>query len=266
MAFLCKDPLVTHLKPYGYCTLYPPRASANPLDLLVKSGDVLEPWGNVSLFDSDKPLPAIMQDTTISGLTGEVTASHDLSVGLTILSTLIGVVGGGNLGLKAAYKSAKTLQFQYGGIQSWYAVSADIDGYLSAAKLDRSLNTTVEYATDDDLYVLCRVLKANKITVTALREDQSAIECEVPIIQQAVGGSIAVSADSNRSATITYEGAIHVGFGFQALQIDHRKKDDEVVFHLKQVKPGSVVGRGLSVETGTKYIILDPPETAIRIG
>ena len=79
-------------------------------------------------------------------------------------------------------------------------------------------------------------MKAKKFTVTAEKSNGTGVELEVPVIQQAVGGSVKVSADSERSSKITYEGPVALTFGFQAFEVGVAGG----VLSLVSAKPGAV--------------------------
>jgi len=260
---ICKDPIPDHLKNYGYCTLYPPRASAMPLDLLLRKKKVLHDWGNLQIFQSSLPLPHTQKDITATTFVGTLKSSYTFSVGLTVLGSLIKVAGGKDLGLKAIYEKANILEFQYKGIQAWFVSPTEIDRYLNSSKLEDGYDSSRKYLKDDNLYILSRVVKANKIVVTAKRGDKTNIELDVPVIQEAVGGEIKVSVDTEQTSEITYEAIAPLCFGFQALQIDYDDDNGKFVYMLKPVIAGDVMALGAVEGQEPEYVTLKPSESIV---
>jgi hypothetical protein len=78
---------------------------------------------------------------------------------------------------------------------------------------------TLEKLLDDEIYVVTSVLKTNKIVVNAQGEGGQSAQVDVPVIQQVVGGNLKVDAQSSTDSKVTFEGAVPIAFGLQAVQI-----------------------------------------------
>ncbi len=96
------DPLLTYLKSFGYSVIRLPRTDIQPLQVLVREetrltrlGDlatILRPRGQIAL-------PRLKENVAAAGISGERTRDLSIGVGLSILGSVIGAMGGSNLGL-----------------------------------------------------------------------------------------------------------------------------------------------------------------------
>jgi hypothetical protein len=50
------------------------------------------------------------------------------------------------------------------------------------------------------------------------------VSVDVPVIQQAVGGTVTVGGSSATDARVTYEGRVPLVFGFQAVRLFYEKR------------------------------------------
>ena len=230
---LCKDPLVTHLKKLGLNVVYPPRSSLNPLELMLKQDRKLRRWGETAeAFRSNQKVPQIKSRETVSTIQGEIEATHDLGIGISLLTTIIGQAGAKAIGLKASYKNAKKLMFSYEGVSSDYCDPLAVDKFLNAGALDQSAVSTQEYLESDSLYVVTEVYKSNKLSVTALDDNGSSFEVQVPEIQPLAEANVSIKSDASRQHSLTYEGDTAVTFGIRAMKIDYVSKKGKVFYRL----------------------------------
>jgi hypothetical protein len=89
------------------------------------------------------------------------------------------------------------------------------------------------------------VIKTKKIVVAAHGDGGAAVKVEVPVIQQAVGGSINVDSAAGGESQIAFDGAVPVAFAFQAVQLVF---DDSGEFLTTQQLPaGEAAARALPV-------------------
>lgn len=238
---ICKDPLLTHLKTLGMNVVYPPRSNLMPLELMLRKGKKLSRWGETSeAFLSERQLPDVKANTTVNSIEGHATASHDLSVGLSILTTIFGQMGA-KIGLKASYKSAKKLKFVYEGVTSNSCDPLQIDKCINSGTLDDNAVSTADYLKSDSLYVVSEVFQSNKIRVEAQDENGASIEVDVPEIQQVGSANIKVNVSANDKGVLVYEGDTPVTFGIRAYQIDYVNAK----FKLKQAS-SSIGARNLN--------------------
>ena len=63
------------------------------------------------------------------------------------------------------------------------------------------------------------VLKTKKIVVAAQGENGAEVKVDVPVIQQAVGGTVNVDTASGMDSKVAFEGKVPVAFAFQAVQL-----------------------------------------------
>ncbi|HEY5894240.1 MAG TPA: hypothetical protein VIT91_13525 [Chthoniobacterales bacterium] len=237
----CNDPSIKHLKQFGYNVFRLPRADAAPLELLTKSGSDLTRLGHiVDVFDTDGgALPGIKIGTPGIGISGKETGQLDLGLGLNFLGAIIGAFGG-NLGIKALYRQARSIVFTYEAVEEESVSPASLDAFLVNARVRNDVRTISGLLDSDDVYVFTSVLKTKRIGVEAFASDGVALKLDVPIAQTGVGGQVEVATDRNRESRLIYEGKISLAFGFQAVRLFY----DQGQYQLfKIVAPGAVATR-----------------------
>ncbi len=110
------DQSITFLKTFGYSVFRVPRPSAQPLELLHRNGKDLTRLGSILdlLTGGAVPLPTVHRDDRPGvDIEGTESSKINVSIGLSILGAFIGALGGGNLGLTAGFKRAKTVTFKF---------------------------------------------------------------------------------------------------------------------------------------------------------
>src|SRR5690606_40090951 len=79
------------------------------------------------------PLPRVKENAAAANVSGERTRDLSLGVGLTILGSVIGAMGGSRLGLDVGYRNAKTIAFEFTDVLEDRVDLADVDQYLTDA-------------------------------------------------------------------------------------------------------------------------------------
>ena len=113
------DQSLTFLRQYGFSVFRFPRASAQPLELLHRNGKDLTRLGVLpDLIDRGTAAPLKIRREASPGIDieGKETSRVNVAIGLSILGSFIGALGGGKLGVDAAFKNARTVTFQYAGV------------------------------------------------------------------------------------------------------------------------------------------------------
>jgi hypothetical protein len=94
---------------------------------------------------------------------------------------------------------------------------------------------------DDKIYVVTSVLKSNKISVSAKDASKQSIDLDLPVVQEAIGFNVKVAGAQGRAGLVTFEGAVPLAFGFQAVQLIF---DKGIYRSMKLVETGKVVAEG----------------------
>jgi uncharacterized protein (UPF0297 family) len=219
---LCTDPFVAYLKSYGYNVVRLPRANLKPLEVLSRQGknlgrlgdltDVMNPGGNVTF-------PAISLDNRSSNISGQRTSDMSIGLGLNILGTIIGAIGGSTLGLDAKYKQAKTVQFEFQDVYEDNIKITELDKFLSDSDINPFSQHVGRLLEADELYITNSMIKSAKFTVEAKKSDGLSLDLSIPEIQQLVGGKVTVSGNADVTSKVTYESPVPLVFGFQAVQL-----------------------------------------------
>ena len=114
----------------------------------------------------------------------------NVNIGLSILGAFIGALGGSNLGLQSAFNRAKSITFKYAGVREDSIDALLLEEFVRAGAINQHIPPgTVDKLIDDEIYVITPILKTNKIVVAAKGEADSSVQLDVPVIQQAVGGT-----------------------------------------------------------------------------
>src|SRR5215475_2654128 len=136
------DPFLNLLKSISYLPLRLPRADVQPLQLLSIDGKELAVLGQ--LVDAMKPgpnavLPPIANDIQTAGqISGTRSATVKLSIGLNLLSGIIGALTGRNLDVSAAYQRASTLTFEFDDVTVNNVSVILLDKFLNSTDIDPS--------------------------------------------------------------------------------------------------------------------------------
>ena len=217
------DQSITFLRSHGYSVFRFPRASAQPLELMHRDGKDLTRLGMVSdLVTAGATAPPDVRRDTSPGIDidGKETSKVNIAIGLSILGSFIGALGGGKLGLDGAFNKARTVTFEYTGVREDAVDVLAIEKFVKAGRISSDIPSgTLEKLLDDEVYVVASVLKTKKILVSAQGDGGSAVKVDVPIIRQAVGANLSVDTAGTQESRVAFEGAVPVAFAFQAVQL-----------------------------------------------
>jgi hypothetical protein len=239
---------ITFLKRFGYSVFRVPRMTAQPLEVLHRSGKDLTRLGSVTdLITGVTPPPIHRDDHPGVDIEGTETGKVNVNVGVNILGSFIGALGGGNLGLQTAFNRAKSVTFKYAGVKEDSIDVHLLEQFVTTGEINRNLPSgTVDKLIDDEVYVITSTLKTNKIIVSAQGEAGASVQLDAPVIQQAVGGNVKVGTEGAITSTVAFEGAIPIPFAFQAVQLQF---DDSGEFlTTEQLVAGDAAARGVRGE------------------
>jgi len=218
----CKDPFLTYLKQFGYNAIRLPKADVKPLQVLARDGKDLNRLGEVnSLLVAGKsiPLPTLRENTLAANISGQRTGNLSVGVGLSILGSVLGAMGGSKLGLDSKYQHAKTTSFEFQDVYEDKIEIIELDKYLGNADVNPFSRYVAELLEADELFVTTATIKSTKFTIEAKKSDGAALELAIPEIQGIVGGNVKVSGSASVASTICYESSIPLAFGFQAVRL-----------------------------------------------
>jgi hypothetical protein len=252
----CNDPFITYLKTFGYNTIRLPKADFRPLQLLARQGKDLDRLGDLATVlqtGNNIPLPPISTDVRAANISGQRTSDLSIGLGLSILGSVLGAMGGSKLGLDVAYKQARSVAFEFQDVLEDRIEVAKLDQFLADADVNPFSRHVAQLLEADDLYVTTAAIKSTKFTVAAKQSNGAALEVSVPVIQEIVGGNVKVSGQSEVTSQITYEGAIPLVFGFQAVQLFY---DQGQYSRFKPLPTGGIAARDLAQvpNDGSQYL------------
>ena len=218
----CNDPFVNALKRSGYNMVRLPKADIKPLQLLYKNGDDLERLGAVTkLLTAGEAIqvPSISLDTRAANISGTRSGELKIGVGLSLLGTVLGAMGGSKLGVETQYKAAKTAAFEFNDVLEDRVEVVDLDQYLGDADINPASVFVSKLLEADKLFITTAVIKSSKFTFDAKDSKGVGVQVDVPAIQGLVSGNVKVGTESSSTTKLTYEGSTPLVFGFQAIQL-----------------------------------------------
>jgi hypothetical protein len=242
------DQSITFLKTCGYSVVRTPKASIQPLQLFHRQGKDLHPLGHVLelVNPGSVPVPAVNvgSQPTIS-IEGQESSKVHISIGLTILGGVIRAFGGSDVGMNAAFHSAKTVSFEYADVLEDSVSRLLLEQFLNRAEIKpENSRGIVEKLIDDEVYLVTATLKTKKFIVKTQNKSGDDVGVNVPVIANAVGGTVAVKPENPFSSKTSYEGPIPLVFGLQAVQLVF---DDTMQFlSTEQLVAGDAAARSLT--------------------
>lgn len=194
------------LKPFGYGTLALPKASTQPLLMLAKNGSRLSPIGPLvaTLTPGAIALPTISQGP-VASITGARSKSLNAGLALDVLGAAIGALAGSSLGLKAAYKNASTVEFEFGEINEKRVNFNELDSYCRGARVSPAIGPALEdMLEEDEVYVITATIETRTISVTGKKSDGTDLGLDVPVVQQLVGAKVSVGSTNASNSVLSY--------------------------------------------------------------
>jgi len=218
----CGDPYVKSLRSLGYNVIRLPKADVRPLQLLAKKGGNLErigELGTVLVAGSTIKLPVLSENVAAANVSGQRTAEIGVGLGLSLLGTIIGAMGGSKIGLDVAYKNTKSVTFEFTDVLSDSVQIAQLDQYLTDADLSPFSKHVGALLEADEIYVTTATIKSTQITVDGKSSSGTTVGVDVPAVQQLVGANVKVTSSGTGTSKLTYKGTIPLVFGFQAVRL-----------------------------------------------
>jgi len=217
------DKCITYLRERGYSVVRMPRSDLRPLQTLLRTGKKdLARLGELSTITTagSNPLPSVSVDNTApDDISGSATSSIKVEIGLQILGSIIGALGGQPMGLGTVYHNAKTLTFKFEDVLEDHVDLDKLDRYLSLASIKADQKMVLDALIDDAVYVITSVIKTAKITVNAHIDKNAGASVAVPTIQEIASANLSVDTTGARDGTLVYRGKSPIIFGFQATQL-----------------------------------------------
>jgi len=222
----CNDPYVKALRAAGYNVIRLPRADVRPLQLLAKAGDTLDRIGDLTavlLAGPNIALPTVKENTRVASVSGQRTGDLSAGIGLSILGSIIGAMGGSTIGLDVTYRQAESVTFVLEDVFEDRVDIALLDQYLANGDVSPFAAYVGKLLDADRLYVTTATLKSTKVSVETRRSQGSDLDVSLPEIRNVVGGNVKVGGKGDSTSKVTYEGSIPLVFGFQAAQLFYDK-------------------------------------------
>lgn len=234
---LCRDRSVDYLQKLGYNVVNHPREGIAPLHLIGRQGGNTSELGSLDgmLVAPVPTLPTPATDQAAADINGRQSSKLDVSLGVNVLGSLIGAMGG-TLGVSTAYTTARKISFVFESVLADSITPLEIDRFIKEGEIDAESPLIREYIFGNgQLYVITDVIKSNKFTVKYETSDGVEAKVDVPVIEELVGGNVKVSASGEMQAVVSFAGTKPLVFGFRCLALG--VLDGEVRLTLS--KPGT---------------------------
>ena len=263
------DQSITYLKQHGYCVVRLPRSDIRPLQTLIRTGKKdLQRTGELrDIMSAGKnPLPDISTDNAAPlRISGQQSSATKLEVGLTILENIIAALGGSQASLNAGFKNADSLTFTFENVMEDHADINLIDQFLSTASIRPDQRSVRDALIDDKVYVVNSTIKTTTFTIKASADQDANASLDVPVLQQAAGGSLKVDASRASDGIVSYTGNVPVVFGFQAVRLIF-DDDTQTYAALNSLEAGKAAAKAvgdiapdfLTLDDGIFFRVHDP--------
>jgi hypothetical protein len=218
---LCKDDAITYLQRLGYNVVRHPREGVAPLQLIGTQGGETLYLGGIERLLAGVPgaLPAIRRDEVAAGIQGQRSSKLDVAIGLSLLQSVVSALGG-NVGISAGYRGARTIQFVFDRVLSDSVEPLELGNYLRDGEIDVGNLLLQQYVLGKGrLFVITRTVKTDKFLVNAYAKKGVAATLDVPAIQDLVSGGVRVAASAEGTGTVAYQGDRQLVFGFQCFEV-----------------------------------------------
>ena len=222
----CSDPYLTYLKEAGYNVVRLPKTDVRPGQILTRNGKNLTRLGELSDVLSaggQIPFPTLLTDRPVAQLSGKRSGELSFGVGLSLLGTIVGALGGSKIGLDVKYEKAKTVTFEFLDVFEDRLEIVALDKFLAGSDVNPASSYVRDLLFSDEVYVTTAIVKSRKLTVEGKTSDQTSVDLSVPAIQELVGANVKVAGKGETASKITYEGSIPLSFGFQAVRLDYEE-------------------------------------------
>jgi len=252
----CRDKSTTYLKGLGYNVVRHPRQGLTPLGIIGKRGNSSHYLGHVQFLLENPPqaFPEI-QSGHAGNISGQQSDALKLKIGLNILGNIIGAMGG-NLGVTASYTDATRIRFTYKDVMVDEIPMLQFGQTVQDAVLDINNPIVAPYLErGSELLLISNIIKSNKIEVDYQRGAGVSASVDVPVIQQAVGGSVSIAAQADAASKITFSGNAQLAFGFQAFAIGVDKNDGTIT--LQPTRSGVATSEDLLPRTISDDALID---------
>ena len=224
---ICSDRAVNYLKTHNLNTVRHPEENIAPLDLI---GEFRGARGIIGTLDqlvdgATANMPRVRSGAA-SEISGQRTSKMPINIGLNILGSILGPLGG-NLGVKAAYDNSRKMEFAFLNVERERANQIGIGDYIESGDVRWEHLILEKYLFGrGNLYVITEVVKSDKIGVTAFKRDNASVSLDIPEVQQMVGGDVSVGLESEVTNTLSYKGNKKLVFGFAAIELSAGERGD----------------------------------------
>ena len=251
---LCSDPAISYLKDFGYSVLRLPRRDFAPLQMLATGHKGLDPMGALgTVMTGGGALPALKIDEAAANVSGQRTSELSIGVGLSILGSILGAMGGGKIGLEAAYKGARKVTFEFNDVLRDSLEIAVLDKYLGRSDVDPASVHMGTLLESDNIYIVTATLKSRKFTIDAKADRNASAGLDLPALQKLVGAKVKIALAAGSANALVYESIEPLVFGFQAVRLYF---DDGHYSAFEPLSPGDTAARDIRLSKRPQGVTL----------
>jgi hypothetical protein len=148
------------------------------------------------------------------------------------------------------------VQFAYEATLESSTELALIDQFLAGARVNPFARAALEMLNDDLVYVVTSTIKTNKVSVVAKDSNKQSLGIDLPVIQNAIGANVKVGGNQSGTGLVTYEGALPLVFGFQAVQLIF---DQGKYRRMKLIDAGKISAEAVEEDISAEAVEDDTP-------
>ena len=214
---------VSFLPDKDYLPIAMPTTDVHVLQVLTRQRSVLRRYSDlpsvlVAAPATDDPL--IKENEPVVNASGTKRRSAKIGIGLGVVSAIIKAFGA-DASIELSGSAARSVEYGYTDVVSDRVDLASLDSWLAQADFRPGLRNITDLLAAEDVYVVVAALKARGLSVTLLDSNSNGVDVDIPAIQAAVGAKISVSADSQRSSTLTFHGQTALTVAAKAAQLKY---------------------------------------------
>jgi len=235
---LCRDNVTNYLAQLGFSVVRIPREDIKPLDIIGRDRDQMR-LGTIDqlLVNPGANLPSVKTNVQAAEINGQVSSKLDAAIGVNILGSVLGALAGTAVKVKAAYKQAKKVQFEFRDVHLDTVAPLTVGQYLRTAEVDAENLVLQRYVLGKgQLFLITETLKSKSITVRAEDSQGTDVGLDVPAVKELLGAEAKIGIERGAAGGLTYSGDRELVFGFKCFRVGV----EDGVLSLSAARPGEV--------------------------
>lgn len=222
---LCPDPVVERLREvFEANILKVPEERFQPLVMIYRADRKNHYWGALSqIVEGDVlDLYDTISQSRLSDVSGKITKSTNVSVGLKILEGFLKGFGLPATSIAAQFAGASKVAFSFKNVLRHYIAPAAMVEFLNGTPLDTNRSDVQQVIGGEaQLYVIDSIITSSDFSIHVTSSNSSDLNLDIPAIQDLVAQSnTGIKVQKETDTAITFQGDKGLTFAFTCLLLD----------------------------------------------